>query len=121
MFDYISLGTSPYNRNGVPTNFNAPSAAGGWAQLVYYVTDKVSISGQAAHAVSNMSLPLRASQPDAVYKADRYLANVIYDINAAIRFGIEGSYVYTRYAGSVNGLADWGTFYSVRFAAYYFF
>lgn len=121
MMDYIAIGTDPYNRNGVPADFKASTVAGGWAQLVYYLTDKVSVSGQAAHAVSNMSRIHRANQPNAVHKADRYLINVIYDINAAIRLGMEGSYVYTAYAAPVSGLADRGSFYSIRFAAYYFF
>ncbi len=121
MTNYITLGTSPYNRDGVPTDFNAAVVSGGWAQLIYYITDRLSVSGQIAHAVSNMSRTLRNGQPDAVYEADRYLANVIYDLNAAIRLGIEGSYVRTTYGAPVNGLAGWGAFYSARVAAYYFF
>lgn len=120
--NYATLGTGIYNRDaaGRPV-FIGPVVTGGWAQLMYYITDKLSISGHASYSVSNMSVPLRRAQPNAVFKAERYAANVVYDLNAAIRFGIEGSYVYTRYSAPFNGLADWGSFYSARFAAYYFF
>ncbi len=121
MTNYVSLGTDPYNRGGLRADFASPTVTGGWGQLVYYLTDKLSISGQVSHAVTNMSRSLRKNQPDAVYKADRYVMNVIYDINAAIRVGIEGSYVSTKYAAPAHGLADWGAFSSVRFGAYYFF
>ncbi len=121
MTSFATIGTTPYSRGGLPADFAAPTVRGGWANLIYYVTHDIALNGQAAYAAADMSSTLRAAQPNAVQQTQRYTVNMLYDVNAAIRLGIEVSYISTRYGAPVNGLAGWGAFYSARLGAYYFF
>ena len=59
------------------------------------------------------------------------IANLSYDVNAAIRFGLEGAYFNTRYANqgtlaNYNGKSYYtlerdGDYYTIRVGAWYFF
>jgi hypothetical protein len=126
-------------------DYAAPNFYGGWGQVMYYLTDKVSLNAQYGQIHYNWSRKQRtfpatganATQiafANAPLDIRQYILNVIYDVNPAVRIGVEFSRYYTKYVGpgyslrsgsttayDANGLKDNGAFNSVRFAAIYFF
>jgi hypothetical protein len=98
-----------------------PNFWGGWGQIMYYLTDKVSINGQYGMVMNNVSSGMRAANPNTLIDLRHYIFNVIYDPTPALRVGIEYTHVYTKYGAPVSGLADYGKYNQVRMAAYYFF
>jgi hypothetical protein len=100
-------------------------SSGGWAQVTYYFTDKLFtnvIYGAQWNNVSKRFIAAQAAGSTAVRRINELNVNLLYDINPAIRFGIEYDYVSTAYAyNETPNLANKGNFSSVRVGAYYFF
>lgn len=133
-------GPGSYDRDTTTTgnDYVAPAVWGGWGQLFYYLNDQWSVNFQYGTARATYSEVVSAAFPFAWERVDHYIANLIYDVNPAIRLGLEGSYVTTRYAAplsvsttTANGTSAGGTgsgivktdghMWGARFAAYYFF
>jgi hypothetical protein len=102
-------------------NFVAPVVWGGWGQLFYYLNDQWSINAQYGIGRYSFSERYQQANPNTVEKVDHYIMNLIYDVNAAIRLGVEGTYIYTRYNATANSVKTDGGMWGGRFAAYYFF
>ncbi|MDR2018596.1 MAG: hypothetical protein LBQ00_06975 [Syntrophobacterales bacterium] len=136
--------TQTYNYNpyggylGLYPAYHTPTTYGGWGQLSYWFTDKFYANGWFGYTRNNLSsyygngdgsffgAPVNAN---AIQNTTQVILNLSYDVNAAIRFGIEGAYFNTRYAGYQMsnlipgvpvGQKD-GTYYTVRVGAFYFF
>ena len=139
---------------GLDPAFHTPTTYGGWAQASYWFTDKLYINGWFGYTRNNLSnfygngtlgLPGVGTTPgtglvgavnaNAVQNTTQMILNLSYDVNAAIRFGLEGAVFNTRYAGytfSAVPRSDQtplllpttqkdGTYYTVRVGAFYFF
>jgi len=144
---FIGQNNALYYSNGPSASYDAAlnntdslyySAAasvnyGGWGQLSYYITNNVSINGGYG-TFSNNFHPntFRAVGANAIRTNQHIFANVLWDINPAIRFGLEYARIMTGYAAygagtagtdaaNTNNLDRSGTQDSVRFAAWYFF
>jgi hypothetical protein len=152
-------GTSTYSYQnltgvvaGLDPAFHTPTTYGGWGQASYWITDRLSINGWYGYLRNNLSnfygngtlnLPgvgtttatglASAVSANAVQNTTQMILNLSYDVNAAIRFGLEGAMFNTRYAGytfstsTTAGIAGVpttqkdGTYYTVRVGAFYFF
>lgn len=108
-----------YRRAGF--DFAAPTFYGGWGQIMYYFTDRFFTNLEYGQIKFNESRSFRASNPDVPLNLRQYIVNFIYDVNPAVRLGVEFSRYYTKYAAPKSGLDDYGQFNSVRIAAIYFF
>jgi hypothetical protein len=98
---------------------------GGWAEVTYYLTDKLSTNLIYAGQINNQSQQFIAAQTvggTAVRRINEVNVNLLYDVNPAIRLGVEYDYVSTVYAyNQTADVSNKGNFNSVRFGAYYFF
>ena len=123
------VGTNTYDY--YPTSnyfaFHSPIQYGGWGQISYYFTDSLYANGWFGYTRNNLSNYYGTVYPNAVQNTNQTILNLSYDVNAAIRFGIEGAYFNTRYAGYntvVGGIPTAqkdGNYWTVRVGAFYFF
>jgi hypothetical protein len=110
-------------------DYKYPRIFGGWGQVTYFLTDKLFVSGWYGSMYYNMSDRYRtvSAVANQVQKETQYIFNVSYDVNPAMRLGIEYDYISTRYAGYgalVGGepSADKsGKLSAIRIGAWYFF
>jgi hypothetical protein len=118
-------------------DYSSPTQYGGWGQISYFFTDKLFVNGWYGYTKSNVSDAWRlagmatsatgnSTNYDAMVNTSQIIANIMYDVNAAIRFGFEYSYYTTTYANylmngnTIVGSKD-GSAHSFRVGAYYFF
>jgi hypothetical protein len=132
--------TSSYNYSTVSLDpqWHAPVTFGGWGQASFFFTDKLFINGWYGYTRNNLSNYAGnltgagvSGSAAPIQNTTQYILNLSYDVNAAIRFGIEGAYFNTRYAqnGSsalYNGVSypttqKDGEYYTLRVGAFYFF
>jgi len=117
----------------VDPNFSYPHQWGGWFQLDYWFTNAVSIHGWYSHAKNNFSKRAKtyglvsANLPE---QNQQYIVNLSYDVNPAMRFGIEYAHIRTKYANYTRAtiedvptiIADKkGNLNTIRIGAWYFF
>ena len=123
----VTTSTYDYYPTSNYFSFHSPVTYGGWGQLSYYITDKFYANGWFGYMRNNLSNYAASLNPDAVQNTTQYILNLSYDVNAAIRFGLEGAYFNTRYAGYtsvVGGIPVTqkdGNYWTVRVGAFYFF
>ena len=133
---YLTMNTNPYTTgqaaSGSLSTF-APKTYGGWGGLTYYFTDAVSINGIYSTRTNNFNYnnTQLAALAGSARNNQMYLVNLMWDVNPAVRFGLEYSRIVTGYghfaADATNGsvaagnLAAGGKSDNVRFGAYYFF
>ena len=142
---YLTANVNPYTTGnaGIGVTQFAAKTYGGWGGLTYYFTDALSINGIFSTRSNNFT-----TQPSGVVLAggtasvstnQMYLVNLMWDVNPAIRLGLEYSRYVTGYGGyALNSAADagaggnWsnvagslqdsgGKSDNVRIGAYYFF
>jgi hypothetical protein len=119
--------------NGV---YVAPTSYGGFGQVTYFFTDKFFIDGFYGYQKANASFAQRYwGNPFAINSTTQFIVNLNYDINQALRFGIQYEYIKTVYdqfatnagatamtaANSAQFLSRDGTANVLRIGAYYFF
>jgi hypothetical protein len=102
----------PYSQSYSPVTgiaqYRSPVMAGGWGQLSYYFTDKVYINGLYAYDRSATSNAYDNAFPNEIKQWQQYIGNIIYDVNPAVRVGVEYSYVaasFMRYGLNNGGVA----------------
>ena len=107
-----------------------PKTYGGWGGLTYYITDAVFINGIYTTRTNNVSQYQGVAGATTIRNNQGYIFNVMYDVNPAIRFGLEYSRYVTQFAGYAANAAltpattindSQGTVDTLRFGAYYFF
>jgi len=146
-YQRVNTGTNAFNAVTV-----APSSFGGFGSLTYFITDKLFIDGFYGYIKSNFSSVQRGyanpnnavlyGNPNNITSTMQAIFNVNYDLNQAVRFGIQYTYMKTTYgnfvtnagataatwattvasaANSAQFLSRQGTSNQVRIGAYYFF
>jgi hypothetical protein len=131
--------TNSYNSNStvypysLSLNQQSPVTYGGWGQISYFFTDKFFINGWYGYTRNNLSNAASSLGVSTIQNTTQMILNLSYDVNAAIRFGIEGAYFNTRYATAqqgvpvvINGVSVYplqkdGDYYTIRVGAFYFF
>ncbi len=112
-----------------------PKTYGGWGGLTYYFTDALYITGIYSTRSVNFNYSNNVATANSVRNNQAYIGNLIWDINPAVRFGLEYSRVVTGYghfgtvaATDTNYAAAAGSFTgsggkadNIRFGAWYFF
>jgi hypothetical protein len=123
----------------------SPTGSGGWGHIAYFFADNIHINGYYAYARMNYSEAFRsgmvlnpATPNGAFHSADRWnniqhiIVNLMYDVNPAVRLGLEWANINTNYAGygsdtAASGGANTtpyerkGSVNSFRVGAFYFF
>ncbi len=146
MNNWFNVGVAPYIANSTTTSvsYSAPASFGGWGQITYFFTDKLFADAYFGYIRNNLSQPYMSQtnalgnlvNANTIQNTSQLILNLSYDVNQALRFGIEYAYVKTRYAnylytstnaagaaipGNGNVYDKEGSFNSVRIGAYYFF
>jgi len=122
---------APYNRPGDAgfssalaynmVDANYPSTVAGWAQLQYYWTNSFSSNALWGYQSNHLSRQYENANPSAVRNLQNFIFNIMYDVNPAIRFGLEYARITTAYGGFTATGMPKGHQDAVRFGAYYFF
>ena len=122
--------------NATDENYYSAAATtnyGGWGQLSYYFTDNVWINGIYGTFSNNFNPnTFRAVGANAIRTNQQMIADILWDINPAIRLGLEYTRIMTGYAAYGAGTAGTdaanndnldrsGKIDSVRMGVWYFF
>lgn len=120
---FLSAGSTADN-----VTYSYPHQWGGWFQLDYFFTNALSFHGWYSHAANSISSRVvQTGLYNGVKKNQQFIGNVSYDMNAAMRFGVEYAYINTKYAdylynaGGVPTSNKKGTLNTIRIGAWYFF
>jgi len=128
-YGYLAPGISMDFYQDNLQNIYAPGYAGFFALATYYFTNKFYANASYGYLKFNWSDAFK-SDPANCNNLNGYnqlLVNLMYDLNPAIRFGVQWSNFNVTYAGAVNASAGVhinervGTLNVYRFGAYYFF
>ena len=128
----FSQGSYNTSTSSIAPDYSYPRIFGGWAQMTYFLTDKFFVSGWYGQMDYNNSTRYKnlPANNNTITGETQYIVNLSYDVNPAMRLGLEWDYIKTKYANygtpipGSNGLlyADRsGTMNAVRFGAWYFF
>lgn len=112
---------SYWRNNVVGSDAVAPSVYGLYAQASFWLTNNLWINGIYGHLNYNYSSRARELNPNLVQNMQTYAANILWDVNQAIRFGFQWMRMYTRYNAEYQGLGKTGILDQYRAAAWYFF
>jgi hypothetical protein len=131
------LSVGVYNTGtSINPTYSAPKLTGGWGQVTYWFTDKLFMSGWYGYMKYSMSSAYKrgvwgtTGVNNFIESETQYIVNLSYDVNPAMRLGLEWDYIKTRYAnygtaipGSGGALfADRnGELNAFRIGAWYFF
>jgi len=112
--------TNDYQRtNG---DFHYATIWGITTHAQYYFVDNVSFNAfYLWSSVTNMSEAQMVLNPNAIKSGYQWEANLMYDVNPAIRFTLAWDYTNDNYAFSQPGYKNNGSANAYRLAAYYFF
>jgi hypothetical protein len=113
-------------------SYQYPRIFGGWAQMTYFFTDKLFLSGWYGQMNYNMSQRFKntAGNNNFVQSETQYIGNLSYDVNPAMRLGLEYDYIHSKYANYGSAIpASGGALYAgrsgsieaLRIGAWYFF
>lgn len=111
---------------GLTPEYKYPNTYGGWVQGTFYFTNQLFINGVYGaqyNSFSSRFIDAQTSASGPVRRIQNAVFNIMYDVNPAIRMGLEYDYVTTTYAFNETATTtkNKGSFSSVRFGAYYFF
>jgi hypothetical protein len=113
---------------GSPGFRTAAKGWGGFAQLIFYPTQDMGISGGYARRNAYDYAAIRRSAPAAFGNGafeqynEMYYGNVAYDLNAAVRVAVEYEHGKTQFSANPTGATgNFGQINVARLAAYYFF
>jgi len=103
-------------------SYNASQVMGGWGQLSYYFTNEVWINGLYGYRRNILGERARQAFAGIADTNNHFIFNIMYDVNPAIRMGVEYTYLLTDYNGYPNANTDTkGAMHIGRVAAWYFF
>jgi hypothetical protein len=122
-----------YNRgSSINPDYAYPRLFGGWGQITYWFTNNLYITGwygQIKYTLSDRYKVIPANN-NVIEKETQYIVNLSYDVNPAIRLGLEWDYISTRYANYGTAVAGSGgslfadrsgKLNAARIGAWYFF
>ena len=112
----------------------APTYFGLFSQLTWWLTNNVQFNAMYGYFKYNYSEAARIANPDNNNMGQTYAANILWDANQAVRFGLQWMHMFNTYNGKntvvgTNGRATGpigvadnnGTIDQFRVAAWYFF
>ncbi|OPY74342.1 MAG: hypothetical protein A4E63_00778 [Syntrophorhabdus sp. PtaU1.Bin050] len=103
-------------------SFATPLVVGGWGQITYHFTNSLFISGWYGNMQYKMSNRYQRNEGvNQVQSEQQYIVNLSYDVNPAMRFGVEYDRINTKYGWYSNGLDRDGSMNAFRVGAWYFF
>lgn len=114
---------------GLPFEAKYPVASGAWVSSTYYFTDALFTNALFGFQRSGFSeaYSLKASPSNVEYFSN-LVVNLMYDVNPAVRLGLEYTYIRTQYnldqsyiKGKQSEFDREDNLHAVRFGAYYFF
>jgi hypothetical protein len=116
------LNAVTYNRAGT-WEYTAPIVSGGFAHIQYYITNNVYLNGYYGYYKQNWSTAQEQAAINRVNENQHIIANIMYDVNPALRVGFEYGNIHTKYTpGSFGGVLDnSNTNHQFRIGAFYFF
>ncbi len=98
----------PYDRPGADASYAVPVTTGGWGQVSYYFTDKVYVNGLVGYNRNYVSDMYKQIYPNQIQQWSQWIVNVIYDVNPAVRFGVEYSYTAAAFNSNAAGALNNG-------------
>jgi hypothetical protein len=133
VFNSANSDVNAYNQDllgGV--SYVAPTAYAWYAQMGFYFTDKLWANLYYGQVKNNLSYQYlwNSGVSNAIRTYHQWSANLIYDVNPAVRMGIQYTYLGTGYAGfgtsnsdpcTTGVLGKSGSLNTARFASWYFF
>lgn len=113
-------------RRGVTWEYAAPVVSGGFSHIQYYLTNNLYLNGFYGHFNQNWSRHRMGENiaTARVVSNQHIIANIMYDVNPALRIGFEYGNIHTKYAygaGGMIGYENKGTNHQFRIGALYFF
>ena len=108
-------------------SMTAPTSYTGYGQIGYYITDKVwanFLYGTLKNNYSQSAMFVNSSVPVSAIRTHRqWAANVLYDVNPAVRMGVQFTNINTGfvYWGGTPTVGRSGDLNSARMAVWYFF
>ena len=122
---YTGLGLT---NTGVNNDPMYATTSGAWAQLTYYYTDSVSSNVLWGYQSNNLSQQYELANPAATRNLQNFVINIMYNVNPAVRFGLEYTRITTSYGywiaparATGAGSQPKGSLDAIRFGAFYFF
>ncbi len=112
--------TDDYQRAALG-DFHAASMWGVVGHGQFYLTDQFSFNGFYLWSSVDASQALKVMNPNDIKSGYQWIANLMYDVNPAVRFTLEWDYSNVNYAAPVTGFKSNGSQNVYRLAAYYFF
>ena len=120
----FSLGS--YNRGtATDPDYAYPRLSGGRGQVSYWITNSLFITGWYGQMRYTLSDRYKTVNRNAIEREQQYIVNLSYDVNQAMRFGLEWDYIKTEYANYSAATAPFldksGDMHAIRIGAWYFF
>ncbi|MGA2107187.1 MAG: hypothetical protein ABSH25_06040 [Syntrophorhabdales bacterium] len=112
--------TDDYQR-ATTGDFHAATAWGVVGHGQFYFTDAVSFNAFYLYTTVDASQALKLMNPMDIKSGYQWAANLMYDVNPAVRFTLEWDYSNLNYAAAATGFKSNGSQNVYRLAAYYFF
>ncbi len=103
-------------------DYAAPTSFGLYAQGTFWFTNTLQFNAMYGYLKYNYSSAARDQLPNTINMMQTYSANLLWDANQAIRFGIQWMKMFNGYNRATAGLDNrTGEVDQYRFAAWYFF
>jgi len=112
------------NATGAAPEIAKPMINGFWAQGTFYLTNQwwINVFYGAAYIDYSSTFRNLSTGSAPAMRNQEAVAAILYDMNPAVRFGIQWSKDWTGYANHATAnVSSKGTYDSVRFGAWYFF
>jgi hypothetical protein len=83
----------PYDADmGASVRYTTPVTTGGWGNLNFFFTDKVQFNGMYGFMRNYVSERYAQTNPNLFKTWSQIIGNILYDVNPAIRLGVEYTY-----------------------------
>ena len=111
-------------QRAVAGDYHAPVMSGVLGHADYYLTDAVSFNLfylYASVAASQAQRVLNEGPYLGVVSGQQWILTLLYDVNPAVRLGIQWDNTQMKFGAPLDGFKNTGTANDYRFSAYYFF
>lgn len=128
----LAVGSYTRAQVGTSPDYAYPRLTGGWGQVSYWFTNNLYINGWYGMMKYKLSDRYKgiATNNNVIEKEYQYIVNLSYDVNPAMRLGLEWDYIKTNYANFGTPVpGSGGAFFAdkkgdmnaIRIGAWYFF